>query len=178
MPVLPIDKDYLKFATTIIYDVQDLTLEENFLNDQIQALSIVQECIQSFPSSEFESKEKEQFEELQKLSFLTLFKHHLLELGFVFVDHVERLVQDEEGVHELEGWYGLSLTNPNIDNEMRNKLPKAIERIKASQLYYDNLMKEHPKDYMSHLWEAYLKHFPNEEDWFFPICSISSKNNS
>jgi hypothetical protein len=178
MPVLPIDKSYLKFATTIIYDIQDLTLKEDFLTNQIQALSIVRDCLQSFPSSEFDKNEKKQFEDLQQLSFPLLFKHHLLSLGFVFIDHVEKLVEDDEGVHDLEGWYSLALTNPNTSNEMRDRLPKAIERIQAAQLYYDNLMKEHPKDYMGYLWETYLKHFPNEENWFFPICSISPKKDS
>jgi hypothetical protein len=179
MPVLPIDKNYLIYAKTIIYDVNDLTLEDkDFLSDQVQAMSIVQSCLQDFPVSEFNDKDKKHFEDLQQISLLSLFKHHLLSLGFVFVDHVEKLVEDNQGVHELDGWYGLSLTNPNIDRETRDKLPKAIERIQAAQLYFDNLKKEHPTDYMGHLWEAYLKHFPNEENWFFPICTISSKKNS
>ena len=106
---------------------------DKILEEKAKVAKMCVEILEQGLGTKFKKKESH---EIYFESFVTL----LLNEGFIFVNHKDKIIRDFTGVYDLDGWEALRLTDPDSDN--RKKFQSWIEKglpnfVKNAQQEYE-----------------------------------------
>lgn len=152
------------FATTSWYDWSGGEITQKTLERAMCSVDLVAESFE------------EELDLSKALHKIDLWKHYLMSHhDLVIVDHAEKLVEDKEGVHELEEWRA-EVQLRELTKRQRKNLVPLIKQIDDQQKKFDVFVKEYRSEWPDKLWQLFVQiHGENEDNWFFQLFTIGEE---